>query len=172
MRFLPGGSDFALSVPSPFPSSHRSFSAANKPHSQCTPKHGPSHSCARSRAVAGGHTVRSWAKHRDVGIDIARGLSDLPEFRQRVDNCRLNHADRMVGKVAGHVAQAIDRLAELSQNADKTTVSLAATKALIEDWVGLSVHFDQTKKLEDMRARVKASREARPSSKAVGIRVV
>ena len=115
------------------------------------------------RAVARGRTVTAWAKQNDVSAEVARGWAVLPEFLEFVDKCRLQHTDRMVGKIASRVPRAIDRLAELAESSENVAVGVAAAKALIEKWVLLSAHFEQGKQFADLNARIKvllASRAA------------
>ena len=108
-----------------------------------------------ARAVARGRSVAAWAWNSDVDLEAAQAWSELREFRELVEKFRVEHADRMVGKIGQCVGRAIDRLVELSENSTKPNVALAATKAIIEKWIALAVYFEQEKKFKDMQARVK-----------------
>jgi hypothetical protein len=60
------------------------------------------------------------------------------------------------------------RLRPFSERADKPSVGLAATKAIIEQWVALSVHFVQEQKYEWLSARLKVLLAAREAQKKSG----
>ena len=93
---------------------------------------------------------------KEVPVEKARGWTELPEFRLLVEKVRVDHAERMVGKLARCVGRAIERLVELSENTRKPSVSLAATKAIIEKWIHTGEHFIQAFQLKDLIARAKA----------------
>ena len=83
-------------------------------------------------------------------------MDRLPEFRELVARCRIEHAERMVGTIASRAERAIARLVEFSENAENERVGLAATKAILEKWVALSVYFVQTQQYESLDLRTKA----------------
>jgi len=56
----------------------------------------------------------------------------------------------MVGKIANHVERAIERLVELSEDIRKPAISLSATKAIIDKWIALTVHFVQERKFQEL----------------------
>jgi hypothetical protein len=127
----------------------------------------PNHVIMRSLAhniALGGHLVR-WAKRNGVAVEVAREWNEIPEFREFVEKYRLEHAERMVGKVARCVERAIDRLVELSENTRNVNVALAATKAIIDQWVALSVYFVQEQKYWSLDKRVKELVAARKAEK-------
>jgi hypothetical protein len=98
----------------------------------------------------------------------AREWTERPEFRELVEACRVEHAERMVGKIARCVDRAIERLVALSENSRNLSVSLAATKAIIENWVALSVNFVQERTYQSLCERVKVLQDARAAEKRVG----
>ena len=71
----------------------------------------------------------------------------------------------MVGWVARCVERAIERLVELSENSRDLGISLAATKAVIEKWVALSVYFVQEQEYASLQARIKVLVAARAAEK-------
>jgi hypothetical protein len=71
----------------------------------------------------------------------------------------------MVGKIAWCVERAIDRLVELSETSQFPSVSLAATKAIIEKWIALSEHFVQEQKYESLEKRLQVVVKARAAEK-------
>ena len=104
-------------------------------------------------AVARGRSIAAWGRAKEVPVEKARGWSELPEFRLLVEKVRLEHSERMVGKLARCVGRAIERLVELSENTRHPGVSLGATKAIIEKWIHTSEHFIQAFQLKDLIAR-------------------
>jgi hypothetical protein len=90
-----------------------------------------------------------------------RGWTETRDFRERVDNCRVEQAEQLVGKIATCVERAIDRLVELSENIDNPSVAVAASKAIIDRWISLTDHFVQERKFQDLTARVKAIEASR-----------
>ena len=106
--------------------------------------------------IAFGRSVSTWAEIKEVRADVAQGWTELPEFREFVEKCRVEHAERMAGKIASRVERAIDRLVELSESSFvKASVALAATKAIIEKWMNLSAFFVQEQTYKSLVARVK-----------------
>ena len=101
--------------------------------------------------------MTGWARSNDVAAEVALAWAELPEFRELVEKCRLDHAERMVGKISSKVGRAIERLVELSENRENLSVSFAATKALIEEWINVTVHFVQAQEFKSINARVNAA---------------
>ena len=120
-----------------------------------------------SRAVARGRTIGAWARQNDVFPETAQQWSELPEFQEMLDMYRLRHAERLVGKIGRRAERAIDRLVELSELINKPSVSLGATKAIIEKWIVLTDHFIQAWKFQDLTMRVKALSEKRKGQSSV-----
>src|SRR5580658_5087763 len=103
-----------------------------------------------ARAVSCGRTISAWARSADVTPEVARGWSQLREFSVILEQCRIRHAERLVGRIATRAERAIDRLAELSEYGDSPHISLAATKAVLDQWVELTGHFLQEKKFQEL----------------------
>jgi hypothetical protein len=120
-------------------------------------------SLAQDLALGGSATA--WAGRKEICAELAVGWTELPEFREALDKCRLDHAERMVGKVASCVERAIDRLVEFSERSDNPSVGLAATKAIIDQWVALSVYFVQEHKYHTLTARLKFLLDAQKEAK-------
>ena len=112
-----------------------------------------------------GGDVDQWAKSTMVCALSAREWTERPEFRELVEACRVEHAERMVGKIARCVERAIARLVEISESSRKLSVSLAATKAIIANWVALTVHFVQERTYQSLCERMKVLQEARAAEK-------
>ena len=131
----------------------------------------PDHAMMRSLAqeIALGGDVVEWAGRTTVSALVAREWTELPEFREFVQNCRVTHAERMVGRIARCVERAIERLVELSENSRELGISLAATKAVIEKWVALSVHFVQEQQYQSLQAQLKVLVDARAAEKKAGV---
>jgi hypothetical protein len=132
----------------------------------------PTHVFMRSlgRAIARGGTAKRWARQKDVCPEVARGWTELPEFREFVESWRLEHAERVVGKIGMCVGRAIERLVELSENRANNSVCVTATKALIEKWIALSVHFVQERKFQSLGARVDVLLKSRGVEKTAAAR--
>ncbi len=122
-----------------------------------------------ARAVSRGRTVTGWARSNDVSAEVALTWTELPEFRELVEKCRLDHAERMVGKISSKVGRAIERLVELSENRENLSVSFAATKALISEWINITVHFVQAQEFKSINSRIDALRNSRATAKKPGI---
>jgi hypothetical protein len=103
-----------------------------------------------AEALSVGETVAAWARSKDVYVDIAREWAERPAFLELVEKYRLAHAQSMVGKIANHVERAIERLVELSEDIRKPAISLSATKAIIDKWIALTVHFVQERKFQEL----------------------
>jgi hypothetical protein len=103
-----------------------------------------------AEALSVGETVAAWARSKDVYVEIAREWAERPAFLELVEKYRLAHAQSMVGKIANHVERAIERLVELSEDIRKPAISLSATKAIIDKWIALTVHFVQERKFQEL----------------------
>jgi hypothetical protein len=127
----------------------------------------PDHVIMRSLAqeIAIGGDVALWAERTMVSALVAREWTELPEFREFVEKCRLEHAERMVGKIACCVGRAIERLVELSENTRNLSVALAATNAIVKQWVELSIYFVQEQKYWSLDERVKKLVAAKKTEK-------
>ena len=125
------------------------------------------HSLAQALSV--GQTVSAWARNNDVYPDIAREWAGRPEFLALVEKYRLEQAQSMVGKIATHVERAIERLAELSEAIDKPTISLPATKAIIDKWIALTVHFVQSRQFEELTIQCEEIQAREKEKKKVGV---
>ena len=128
------------------------------------PSHGPPHEALAGEISLGGD-VDQWAKSTMVCAKSAREWTERPEFRELVEACRVEHAERMVGKIARRVERAIERLVEISERSRNLSVSLAATKAIIENWVALTVHFVQERTYQSLCERLKVLQDARAAEK-------
>jgi hypothetical protein len=111
--------------------------------------------------IACGGNIAEWARCKEVSAEVAREWTELPEFRDFVEKCRVAHAERMVGKISTRVERAIDRLVELSESAPSPSVALAATKAIIKNWMDLSIYFVQERTIQSLWAQVKVLQAAR-----------
>jgi hypothetical protein len=127
----------------------------------------PNHVLMRALAseISLGGDVDQWAESATICALSAREWTERPEFRELVAACRVEHAERMVGRIARCVERAIERLVELSENTLNLGISLAATKAVIEKWVALSVYFVQEQQYESLDARMKVLIAARAADK-------
>ena len=115
------------------------------------PRHGLMRALAEEISLGG--DVDQWAKSTMVCAVTVREWTERPEFRELVEACRVEHAERMVGKIARRVERAIERLVEISERSRNLSVSLAATKAIIENWVALTVHFVQERTYQSLCER-------------------
>ena len=131
----------------------------------------PDHVIMRSLAqeIARGGDVERWAKLRAVSLEVAREWTELPEFREFVEKCRIEHCERLVGKIGCCAERAIERLVELSENRKNLSVALAASKAIIEKWIALTEHFVQERTYQSLTARMKVLMDARKAEKQFGV---
>jgi hypothetical protein len=109
-----------------------------------------------ARAVARGRTVAAWARKYNISVESAQRLSELPEFRDCVEKIRLEHAERLAGKLGRKADRAVERLGELVELTDQPSVSLRAAKAIIDEWIKVTLHFIQEWKFQDLNVRMKA----------------
>jgi hypothetical protein len=112
-------------------------------------------------AVAQGESVDSWARSKDVFVEIAREWSERADFPDLVEKCRREHAERMAKQIADTAAKAIDGLAAKPKKGAKSNASLEAVTALVEKWVELAMNLEQMKRLETLEERVKILEEGR-----------
>jgi hypothetical protein len=119
------------------------------------------------QAISAGQTVSAWARNNDVYPEIAREWAERPAFLELVEKYRLEQAQSMVGKISNHVERAIERLVEHSEDIGKPNISLPASKAIIDKWIALTVHFVQSRQFqeltvqcEEIQARHKAQKKA------------
>jgi hypothetical protein len=115
--------------------------------------------------IAAGGSVSLWAFSKDVSPETALAWTELPVFRDYVEKCRVAHAERMVGKIGSCVERAIDRLVELSECRGKPGIALAATRAIIKNWMDLSIYFVQERTFQSLWAQVKVLQEAKKAEK-------
>jgi hypothetical protein len=127
----------------------------------------PTDALMRSLAeeIACGRSASLWALSKGVFAATALAWTELPEFCEYVAQCRVAHAERMVGKIACCVERAIDRLVELSECVSKPSVALAATRAIIKYWMDLSIYFVQERTFQSLSAQLKMLQEAKKAEK-------
>jgi hypothetical protein len=116
--------------------------------------------------IACGRSAGLWAISKGVCAETALAWTELPTFRDYVEKCRVAHAERMVGKIACCVERAIDRLVELSECVSKPSIALAATKAIIKNWMDLSIYFVQERTIQSLWAQVKVLQAAKKAQEA------
>jgi hypothetical protein len=112
-------------------------------------------------AVARGRTVADWARNADVAVATARGWSERSDFPQLVEKCRREHAERMVKKIAGAAAKAIEGMAANDSKKGDPKFSFEAAKAVVEKWVEVAMNLEQMKKIESLEERVRILEEGR-----------
>jgi hypothetical protein len=127
----------------------------------------PDHMIMRSLAqeIASGGDVALWAERSMVSTVVAYEWIEMPDFPKLVEKCRLEHSEKMVGKIGCCVERAINRLVELSENTRSLTVANAATNGIIKHWVGLSVNFVQEQKYWSLNERLQKLVAARKAEK-------
>jgi hypothetical protein len=117
-----------------------------------------------ARAVACGRTVKSWAKRHCGDVDAVDEWCTLPEFIELVDAHRLQVVDHMSGSLMSHSASAIDQLLALSRESATDNVKLSAGRLLLDKWLRVSLRFEQSRKMAELKARV-AVLEAKQKSR-------
>jgi hypothetical protein len=127
----------------------------------------PNHVFIRMLAqdIALGGSALAWAECNQVNAQVVVEWTELPEFREFLEKCRIEYCERLVGKIAKYAERAIDRIVELSEQAEKPNVGLAAAKAIIEKWIALSVYFVQEQTYQSLNARMKVLVDAREAEK-------
>ncbi len=118
--------------------------------------------------IAIGRSVRTWAKQRNVDVETARQWSLQNEFRKLVDVARMRFADRLVGRLLEGARLAITQLVMLCTKSTSDAIRLAASRALLANWVKFSDHIDFGLRLTVMEERAERnaprSGEWRPHS--------
>jgi hypothetical protein len=122
-----------------------------------------------ARAVSCGRPVSAWARNADISPEVARGWSELPEFKPVIEQCRVRHAERLVGRIGTRAERAIDRLAELSEHRDLTNVSLAATRSVLDQWVKLTEQFVQARQFQELTEQCEEIKANQAAQKKRGV---
>ena len=81
----------------------------------------------------------------------------------------MRHAERLVGKIGTRAERAIDRLAELSEHRELTNVSLAATRAVLDQWVRLTEQFVQARQFQELTVQCEEIKENQAAQKKRGV---
>jgi hypothetical protein len=105
-------------------------------------------------AVASGRSAASWAKQHNIQAEVAENWCSLPEFTGLVDARRLQVTDRMSGKLMTQSAVAIDELLETLSLSSSDSFKLSAGRVLVNDWLRVSLRFEQSRKMAELKARV------------------
>ena len=106
---------------------------------------------------------------QEAATSVPKPHASGPRCRRSGNSSRIatsSMPERMVGKIAGCVERAIERLVEISECVRKPSIALAATKAIIKNWMDLSVYFVQEQTYQSLQARVKVIVETRRPRKA------
>src|SRR4051794_9779554 len=85
---------------------------------------------ALTLALAGGHTVKAWAKDHDVPERTAYTWARSPEVRTQVRRIRRRAVDRAVGQLSRYAAAAAAKIGRLARGAQSESVQLQAARAV------------------------------------------
>jgi hypothetical protein len=107
-----------------------------------------------AQAVASGRSSRSWAKQHRTEVELADEWHALPEFVQLVETHRLRAADRLTGRLLTRSTVAIDEIFRAVEHSPSYPGKLAAGRMLVNDWLRVSLRFEASRKLADLRARM------------------
>jgi len=109
-----------------------------------------------AQAVAAGRSVKSWAKRHHTEVEVADAWCSLPEFDGLVDAHRLGVANRMSGALLARASAAIDQIFTTLRRSPAYPVKLSAGRMLMDNWLRVSLRFEQSKKMAELKARLVA----------------
>ena len=107
-----------------------------------------------ARAVARGRSAASWAKLHNTPLAVADEWRTLPEFTKLVEDHRLQAADQMTGKLTTQSTVAIDDLFDAFTRSPSYAAKLTSGRMLVDNWLRISLRFEATRKLAEVKARV------------------
>jgi len=109
-----------------------------------------------ARAVARGRSPASWAKQHDSNLETVQEWRALPEFDGLVDAHRLRVVDLMSGTLMTGAQAAIDLIISASRHnaTPADTAKLSAARKLLDNWLRVSLRFEQSRKMAELKARI------------------
>jgi hypothetical protein len=99
-------------------------------------------------AVAGGGSIRAWAKAHGISTTACYEWSREPEFKAKVERIRDRMTDRAVGTLTKNLVSAMEEMSRLARKGKQESTRLAACRAVAADLAGL--------KSQDLARRVEA----------------
>jgi hypothetical protein len=109
-----------------------------------------------AKALAQGQSVTTWARHHDVDPETAKHASLQPEFDQLVFDERAQVTSQLTGKLVKHTRSTIDQIIALARYSDDPNVKLSAGRMIMDYWLKVSDLLDQTKKIDELTAKLDA----------------
>jgi hypothetical protein len=113
---------------------------------------------ALALALAGGSTVKAWAKAHDVPVRTAYTWARSPEVRKRVRRIQRRALERAIGRLSRHAAAAAGRIAKLARDAQSEAVQLQAARAVLADLMQVANYAD----LDDRITALERARKEAP----------
>jgi hypothetical protein len=104
-------------------------------------------------AIAGGSTVKAWAKAHDVPERTAYTWARSPEVRNRVRRIQRRALERAIGQLSRHAAAA-GRIATLATAAQSEAVQLQAARAVLADLMQVADYADHDQRIAELERRV------------------
>jgi hypothetical protein len=106
-------------------------------------------------AIAGGSTVKAWAKAHDVPERTAYTWARSPEVRDRVRRIQRRALERAIGQLSRHAAAAAGQIATLARAAQSEAVQLQAARAVLADLMQVADYADHEARLAELERRVR-----------------
>jgi hypothetical protein len=93
-------------------------------------------------AIAGGESITAWAKQNEVSERTAFYWAKDSKVRRQVEACRRRVVNQAIGRLTGMTTMAVDRIANLAQEADSESVQLRACRGILTDMISVSKFSD------------------------------
>jgi hypothetical protein len=113
-------------------------------------------------AIAGGQTVRAWARSQspEVPRRTAYRWSRRPEVVAMVRRIRRRAVDRAIGCLTKAATRAARKLGELCEKGDSHSIQLQASRAVLADLMAVADHHDFEDRLAALERRADAPEPA------------
>lgn len=109
---------------------------------------------ALALAIAGGSTVKAWARAHDVPERTAYTWARSPDVRKKVRSIQRRALQRAIGCLSRHAAAAAGKIAALAKGAASESVQLQAARAVLADLMQVSDYADHEQRIAELERRV------------------
>jgi transposase-like protein len=111
---------------------------------------------ALALAIAGGRTVKAWAKDHDVPERTAYSWARSPEVRNLVRRIQRRAIGRAAGCLSRNAAAAAAKIARLADSAQSESIQLQAARAVLAELMQLADYADHEDRIAELERRVHA----------------
>jgi hypothetical protein len=117
-------------------------------------------------AIAGGASIRAWARVNNVANRTAYRWASDPMVRAKVASCRRRALDRAIGQMSRSVNSAAIGIKELSKAAASESVKLAALKTIFSNMIAVTEFADLQDRMTHLEEQLDERARAGNSSQA------